>query len=102
MFPIIGTSHLTIGTEWPKEKAHVIIVADNTTPQIDRILATRQKLRSPRSSAHLVGVVVDAMVDAAVDATVYAVADANVTLRGGATIRGMGIEIILEMVFKRG
>ena len=40
--------------------------------------------------------------DAAVDAAVDEVADANVTTRSGATIRGMGIERIMEMLFKRG
>ena len=87
MLPIIGTIHITIVTEWTKEKAHVIIVVENTTIHIVRILMTRQKKRSPRRSTQLVGVVVDAMVDAAVDA----VTDYKVTARSGAKIRGMGI-----------
>ena len=37
-----------------------------------------------------------------VDATVDAVAYAKVTTRSGSTIRGMGIEMMMEMVFKRG
>ena len=40
------------------------------------------------------------MVDAEVDVAVDAVADAKVTARSGETIRSMGIEMIMEMVFK--
>ena len=98
MFPIIGKIHLTIGTGWPKEKAHVIILVENNTIQISCILVTRPNLRRPRKSVQLVGVVVDAMVDTTVDA----VADAKVNTRIGATIRQMGIEMIMEMVFERG
>ena len=102
MFTIIGTLHLTIDTEWKMEKAHVIIVVENTTLQIARILVTRPKLKRPRRSAHIVGVVVDKMVDAVVDATVDTVENAKATTISGATIRGTGIEMIMEMVFKRG
>ena len=42
----------------------------------------------------LVGVVVDVAVDV--------VAESKVTSRSGATIIGMGVEMIMEMVFKRG
>ena len=94
MFPIIGTLHLNIGTECPKERSHVIIVVENTTLPIARILVTRPKLKRPRRSAQLVGLVVDAAMDA--------VADAKVNARSGATIKRMGIEMITKMVFKRG
>ena len=76
----------------------MIIVVENTNLKISRSLVTRPKLRRPRSSAHLIGVVVGAMVGAAVDA----VADAKVNTINGATIRGMGIDIFMEVVFKRG
>ena len=79
MLPIIGTFHITIGTECKKEKSHVIIVVVNTTLQIACILMTRQKLIRPRKSTHIVGVAVDA------------VSDAKVNARSEATIRGMGI-----------
>ena len=75
MFRTIGTFHIPIGTAWPKEKSHVIIVMENTTLQISRILVTSPKLIRPKRIEHLVGVVVKEMVDATVDV----VADANVT-----------------------
>ena len=87
MFPIIGTFHLTIGTEWSKVKACVIIVVENTYLHISRILVTGPKLIRSRKSAHLIGVVVDAEVDM----KVVLVADAKVTAISGETIRGMGI-----------
>ena len=68
---------------------------DNTTLQISRILVTGPKLRRPRRSVHLVGVVVDTMVDVAVDATVDAVVDTKVNARSVTTIRRMGVEIIM-------
>ena len=75
---------------------------EKTTLQISYILVTRPKLRRPRRSAQIIFIVVDAMVDAEVDVAVDAVADAKVTARSGETIRSMGIEMIMEMVFKRG
>ena len=71
---------------------------ENTTLQISCILVTRPKLRSPRRSLQLVGVVVDATVNAAVDAVTYS----KVTARIGAMIRRMKTDIIMEMVFKKG
>ena len=94
MYPIIGTLHLTIGTEWPKEKYHVIIVVENTSLPIARILMTRTKLKRPRRSAQLVELVVDAAMSV--------VADAKVTTRSGATIKRMGIEMITKMLLKIG
>ena len=76
----------------------MIIMVENTTLHIYRILMTRPKLRRPRSSVQLVGFVVDSMVNAAVDAA----ANAKVTSRSGAKIRGMGIETIMGILFKRG
>ena len=87
MFPIIGTLHLIISTECPKEKAHVIIVVDNNTLQIARTLLTRPKLRRPGRSVQFVGVVVEAEVGA--------VADAKVTAKSVSKIRGMGTETIM-------
>ena len=72
----------------------MIIVVDNTSLQISCILMTRPTLRKPGKIAQLVGVVLDVAVDA--------VADSKVTARSGATIRRMGIEIIMVMVSKRG
>ena len=97
MLPIIGTIHITIVTEWTKEKAHVIIVVENNTLQISRILVTRPKLRRPISSAQLLGVTVDKMVDTLVDVVV----DAKVTTRSGETIIWMKMEMIMILVFKR-
>ena len=54
----------------------------------------RKKLRRPRRSAHLIGVVVDAEVDV--------VAEAKVNAISGATIIWMRIETVMKMVFKRG
>ena len=71
----------------------MIIVVENTTLQIAYILVTRPKIIRPRRSAHIAGVVLDAMVDEAVDA----VADSKVIAISGATIIGMGIEIITEI-----
>ena len=76
----------------------MIVVVDNTTLQVAHILVTRQKLRRPRMSTQILGVVVDAIVDVMVDAANDAVADAKATTRNGATMRGVGIEIIMEMV----
>ena len=76
----------------------MIIVVENTNLKISRSLVTRPKLKRPKRSAHIVGVLVDAMVDAAVDT----VANAKATTISGATIRGMGIDIFMEVVFKRG
>ena len=92
MFPTNGTSHLTIGTVWQMEKAHVIIVVANNIIQISRILVMRKILRRPRRSAQLVGEAMDA------------VADTKVTARSGAgeMIIRTGIEMIMETVFKRG
>ena len=98
MFPIIGTLHLTIGTEWLKKKAHIIIVVEIITLQISRILVMRPRLIRPRRIAQIIGVVVDEMVDTAVDAMV----DAKVNTRSGETIRGIRIEMFMEMVFKIG
>ena len=72
----------------------MIIVVENTTLPIYRILVTRSKLKRPMRSAQLVGLVVDAEMDV--------VADAKVTVRSGSTIKRMGIEMITKMVFKRG
>ena len=69
----------------------MIIVVDNNTLQILRILVTRPKLISPSRSAQIVGVVVGTMVYLAVGAVV----DANVTARSRSTIIGMEIEIIV-------
>ena len=71
----------------------MVIVVENTTLQIAYILVTRPKIRRPRRSAHIAGVVLDAMVDEAVDA----VADSKLIAISGATIIGMGIEIITEI-----
>ena len=102
MFQIIGTFHITIGIERPKKNPHVIIVAKNNTLQIARMLVTRPRPRSPRMSVQLVRAVVDAMADAAVDVKVDAVVDTKVDVRSGATIIRIGIETIMDMVFKRG
>ena len=74
------------------------VVVENTTLHIARILVMRPKLRMPRSSKHLLGVVVGAMVDVEVDAVV----GAKVTSRIVAMIRRMGIKMIMEIFFKRG
>ena len=73
-------------------------MVENTTIQIARILVTRPKLRRPRTSAHIVGVVVDAMVDAAADAEVDMVEYTKETTISGATIRGIGIEMITDLL----
>ena len=79
-----------------------MIVVKNTTLHISCILVTRPKLRMPRRSVQLVGEVVEKMLDAAVDAAVDAVADIKVTIRSGSTIIYIGIEIFIQMVFRRG
>ena len=99
MFPTNGTSHLTSGMACPRGEAHVIIVATNAMLQIYRILVTRPRPRRPGRSAQLVGAVVDAAVEA-----VDAVFDAKSTAIIGARAMkiGMGIEMIMEMLFERG
>ena len=94
MFPTNETFHLTIGMAWTKKIYHEIIVAADTALQISCTLVTRPIPRRPRRSAQLIG--------AAVDAAVDAVADSNVAARIGAMIIRTGIEMIMEMVFKRG
>ena len=98
MFPIVGTFHLNIGMSRPKENSYMIIVVENNTLQINLIIVTRPKLRRPMRSSQLVEVVEDSTVDAAVDV----VAVAKVTTRSGAAIIGMGIVMIMGMVFKIG
>ena len=100
MFPTNLKSHLTIGKVWPRVNYHVIIVAENNTLQIACILVTRPISIIPSRSVQLVGAVVDAEVYAEVDV----VADTKVTKRSGgrAIIIRMGIEIIMEIVFKIG
>ena len=74
----------------------MIILTANTMPQIYRSFMTRIRSRSPRGSAQIIGVVVDVAVDAVVDA--------KVTTRSGSrtNIIKIGIEMNMEMVFKRG
>ena len=98
MFPTNGTSYLTIGTESPKEKSHVIIVKENANLHISCILMTRPRSIRTRRSAHILGAVVDVVVDAAMDA----VTDKNVSARSGSMIIRMEIKMIMEMVFKIG
>ena len=93
MFTTNGTYHITAETVWPRENVHVIIVAKNTTLQIARIFLMRPRSIMPRRNTQLVGAVVGVVVDVVADAKVTAIS-------GGIMIR-MGIEIIMEMVFKR-
>ena len=74
-----------------KGKPHVIIVVENTNLQIARIPLTRPKLRRPRRSAQLVGVVMESIVETAVDV----VADAKLIAINGSTIRWMRVEMIM-------
>ena len=80
----------------------MIIVVANITLQISRILVRRPILRWSRGSVQIVGLVVDVVVDAVVEVAVVAVADTKVTARSGKIIISMEIEMIMEIVFKRG
>ena len=66
-------------------------MAENTILQIARILMTSPKLRRPRRSAQLVGVVMESIVETAVDV----VADAKLIAINGSTIRWMRVEMIM-------
>ena len=61
---------------------------------------TRPISRRSRRSAQRVRVVVDVMMDVTVVEAVDVVEDAKVTTKSGETIRGIVIEIIMDMVFK--
>ena len=85
---------LNISNQWniPMENSHVIMVVANTTLHISCILVTRPISIMPRRSMQLVGAVVDTVADAKVT---------EITGSRSMIIR-MGIEMIIEMVFKRG
>ena len=61
---------------------------------------TRPISRRSRRSSQRVRVVVDVMMDVTVVEAVDVVEDAKVTTKSGETIRGIVIEIIMDMVFK--